>query len=63
MTQKDYALRRACIESNNKFIKEFELFQKSDIEYSKKYKKEINRINREIIGSDKSIYPEVDNKE
>ncbi len=32
-----------------------------DIEFSKKHKRKINRINREIIGAKKAIYPEVDN--
>ncbi len=32
-----------------------------NIEFSRKHKININRINREIIGSKDAIYPEVDN--
>ena len=52
-------LKQACIE-NIKENTKIEVSQK-EIKYSKWYKRRINRIQREMFKSDKSIYPEVDN--
>ncbi len=61
MTEKYSVLKQACIENSKRQIKEFERIKECNVEYSKKYKRKINRINREIVDSNKAIYTEVDN--
>lgn len=52
--------KQACIQSYKEKYENFEV-PEDDVEYSKRHRRRINRIPREILGTTKPIYPEVDN--
>lgn len=54
------AFKRACIQSFKEKYEDFEVHE-DEIEYSKKHQRRINRIPREILGTIKPVYPDVDN--
>ncbi len=54
--------KQVLIELYDDYFKQYENIGKSNnVVFSKKHKRKVNRINREIIGGKKAIYPEVDN--
>ncbi len=61
MSNFESEIQQACLESFNDSMKKYEQADENEIEFSKKYRREINRINREVIGGKKAIYPEADN--
>ena len=54
-------LKQACIEWSLEHYKNLEIPEKDDFEYSKRFKRRINRIGREIVGEEKAIHLDVDN--
>lgn len=59
--EKYSVLKQACIEWSLEQYKNLEIPKDDDFEFSKRFKRKINRINREIIGDENTIYPGVDN--
>ncbi len=54
------AFKQACIQSYKEKYENFEV-PEDDVEYSKRHRRQINRIPREILGTTEPVYPEVDN--
>ena len=59
---KEYsALKRACIAQFNEEFEKYNKYEDCDPEFSKRYKRKMNRIGREKIGMKNALHPEVDN--
>lgn len=59
--EKYSAFKRACIAQFNEEFEKYNEYEDCDFEFSKKFKKKLNRTGREKIGLKKVLHPEVDN--